>query len=241
MAKYRVDILRDNFTRIASLTDFSSLRWTKAANNVGAFEVVFPFGTFDTNLLAVDRIIEIYRSAPEVEEYRAFTGFLRKWPYKSDQEGASTISLVGPDLMELLKRRIVAYAEGSSQAEKSGAADDMIKMLVRENLGTAAGQDRSLTTLSFIVQADVTHAAAVTGSYAWSELLYACRDLSGDAEDLGDQVFFWIAHIGKRNLEFRTQLGHGGTDHTTATAPLYFGEDLGNLIKPTIMPCWQHR
>src|SRR5690606_12984807 len=45
---------------------------------------------------------------------------------------------------ELFERRIIAYASGSSYTSKTGAGDNLIKALIRENLGSlvsAANRD----------------------------------------------------------------------------------------------------
>jgi hypothetical protein len=229
MADYRIHLLRDDFTKLAAFTEFVSIHTVQTVNAVGAFEIVFP-ESFDSKWLKVDRIIEIYRSTPDVPEYRHFSGLLRKWYW----EKGETVTLVGSDWMELLKRRVVAYPRDSGQADKTGLADDVVKAYVRENLSAEAGQDRSLDAYGFSVQADTGMGSSVTTSHAWANLLQAIQDICDDATDLSEQTFFWIEHTGKNGLQFRTNVGYQRKDHTSLGAALFTSADLGNLSDPKV-------
>jgi len=231
MAEYRIHLLRDDFTKLAVYTNFVSIRTVQTANAVGSFDIVFP-KSFNKQWLAPDRIIEIYRSGPDVPEYRHFSGLLRKWYWGSASDGTETLNLVGTDWNDLLKRRVVAYAKGTAGADKSGHIDNVIKAYVRENLGASAGAGRSLASCGLVVQSDTSKGSTVTASHEYTNLLQAIQDVSDDATDLSEQVFFWIEHVGKNIVEFRTNVGFMGQNRTQTSSPLYFGEDLGNLINP---------
>lgn len=231
MAEYRVHLLRDDFTRLTTLKEFVSLEFSKQVNAVGAAKIVVS-ANLPTKWLAVDRVIEIYRSGPGVPEYRAWSGLLRKWSWDSSSDGSETLSMYAVDWNELLKRRVIAHPRESSGADKSGPADDLCKAYVRENLASEAGSNRAAPGLT--VQADKGAAPSVTGSFAWTNLLQALQQLVDDATDLGEQTLFWIEHVGVSSLEFRTNVGFQKKDHTTVDNPLYFSEALGNLSDPVV-------
>lgn len=237
MADYDVYLLRDDFTRLAYLPGYHSLRFVKSANAVGAFEIEFP--ELDDSLLAVDRIVEIWRRTAEVPPWRVFSGPLRKWPRKTLSDGARIISLVGTDWNNLLDRRVVAYQANTPQADKHGPADDLMKAVVRENLGRLAEADRDLTDAGFSVQTDASAGPVVSKAVEWRTVLRALQQFSEEAagETPGtstDEVFFDVVHVGKDQLEFQTWVGQRGLDRTTGAGVCYFGLEHGNLDQPTL-------
>lgn len=230
MADYDVFLLDDQFTRLAYLPGHHSVRFVKSANSVGAFEIEFP--ELDDSLLAVDRIVEIWRKTAELPPRRAFSGLLRKWPRKTLSDGARIISLVGTDWNGLLARRVVAYKANTPQADKHGPADDLMKTVVRENLGNLAEADRNLSDYGFSVQTDATAGPVVSKAVEWRTVLRALQQFSEEAGD--DEVFFDVVHVGRDALEFQTWVGQRGLDRTTGAGVCYFGLEHGNLADPVL-------
>ena len=129
--------------RLAMLDQLVNLSVSVVANNIGSFQITLP-GSFDDSLIHLDGLIEFWR-APEGGTLRLVrVGMVRKWVYTEDDDGNEFLVISGPDQMELLSRRIVGYASGTATAFKTIPADDFIKAVVRENLGSSAvaGRDR---------------------------------------------------------------------------------------------------
>ena len=154
-SRYEVWLVDHVGTRLALLDTYSQFEYAKVTNDAGAFSVTLP-GSFDDTLLAVDRRIEFWRGWDGGGLYLDFTGFIRHLTYVDDESGRETIEVAGPGLLDLLRRRIVAYDAGSTGAVKAGAADNIIRDFVRENLGTGAEASRQLSSTYFSVEANST-------------------------------------------------------------------------------------
>jgi hypothetical protein len=139
-----------------------------------------------------------------------------------------------------LKRRIVAYAAGSSQAEKTDQADDMMKAVVRESLGSSAGADRDLTSLGLTVAADLADGPTITKGFAYKNVFSVLRDIADAARQAGTPVYFDLAPVFDSNTsigyQFRTFTDQPGEDHsyTSGAKPVMFSKEWGNLTGPVL-------
>lgn len=166
--------------------------------------------------------------------------FLMKWEYRSDEAGDWTI-LEGPDQNHLLRRRIIAYAAGSTEASTSSAVDDAMKQVVRENLGASAVAGRNLSAVGLTVQPNQTLGTAVNKAFAWRPLINVLEELN--AMSWGDDNPVWFEIIAKGidadgvpQLVFRTVTRDGLVDRTGegATDAVAFSQALGNLQNPVL-------
>ena len=141
---------------------------------------------------------------------------LRSWRqgYAANEE---FIELAGQGVVQILARRIVAYAAGSAEAEKAAAAaSNIMRALVRENLGAGAAGDRDLSTW-LQVEADDGIGASVAKSVAWRPLEGALADVA-EASALAGTLLYWhIAwNAGAGKYEFQVRAGQPGADKTTS-------------------------
>lgn len=231
MADYEVFLLGDDWTRLDFLPRFHNLKFVMTANAPGAFQI--DYSHLDVRWLAPDRIVEIWRRSGDFR-FRCFTGLLRKWPDKTARDGARQISLVGEGLNGILDRRIVAYRANTPQADKHGPADDLMKAVVRENLGRLAEEARNLTDAGFTVQSDVGAGPVVSKAVEWISVLDALQHFAKEAAGTDDEVFFDVVPVSKGVLEFQTWIGQRGMDRTEGAGICYFGLEQGNLSEPEL-------
>jgi len=114
--------------------DYVSLSATRVISGTGALSLVlledqaidFPFQP-DTRLVLILK-------GDEGENYSHIFGtyLLGGWEWKTIGN-RRYVTLKALCLNSLLARRIVAYAASSSQAQKTGAADNVMRAVVREN------------------------------------------------------------------------------------------------------------
>jgi hypothetical protein len=234
MIRYEVWLDDARGNRLALLDRLVDLSWVRAVNQVGWFTVKLP-GDFDRSLLGVDHLVEIWRGVDEGTLRLELVGFCRNFVY-SEQGGVDVIQVGGPDSVDLLRRRIVAYAAGSAQAEKTADyADDLIKDVARENLGSSATDTaRDLSSYGFTVAADLAAGATVSKSFAYRNVLDVCKDLATISQEAGTDLYFDVvpgyASSGTLTFELRTYTGQRGTDRTADGGnPLYFGRTWGNM------------
>ena len=105
-------------TIVDNLIDFEII---KVINSVSYCSVTLPgnfHATYQT-LIGVDYMVEFWRSPAQGAMRLESIFFVRDITYEEDTKGNDIIILAGPDANDLLNRRIVAYAAGTSEAKKS--------------------------------------------------------------------------------------------------------------------------
>lgn len=238
MADYQV-VLYDPFgVQLAILDSFVSLDYARVVNSVGALTLVLP-GTFDKFLFSgtdvrVDNRIGVYRSIGGGQfKLDMDTIWLIQYGEKTlTERGEELTKIQAVDIMELLKRRIVAYASGTANADKtSTSAGNMMKAIVRENLGSLA-TDTSRSWASYLtVQADLADGATISKAFARRNVLTVLQEIATASEIVGTYIAFDIFASGPRAFQFRTFAGQRGIDHrfTSGQNPVLIGPEYGNL------------
>lgn len=218
--------------RMTLLDQVQSITYVRAANRIGVWSVSIP-DVYPPSYIQPDHIVEIWRNGRFESG-----GFLRKWRY-AGQDDRAIVTLSGPSFLYLLAGRIIAYAAGESESAKSDVADDMIKEIARENLGSSVTDtDRDLSALNFTVQADASAGQSLDRRFAWRKVLQTCQALAQDSTQRGTRVYFdvipyWVNET--LQLEFRTYIGQRGQDRTYASStPVVFGATYGNLDNPVL-------
>lgn len=238
MADHNIWLSRDDGTRLALLNgDFIDLEYVISLHQIGACSILLP-GDFDRDLLAIDNMIEIEREPDGGMMYLERAFFLRRRRRWTDNQGQRFYQIGGLDGLYLLNGpgRIIANAAGSSQASKTDQADDMMKAVVREQMGTSAAAARQWNSSHFSVQADLAAGPSITKAFAWREVLRVLQDLAGAADAAGTPVYFDVVPVEPGKFEFRTFTGQPGQDRTypNGNNPIVFSEEFGNLAEPDL-------
>lgn len=237
MAEYEVWLGRDNGTRIALLDDFESIDYTLAVGDVGSCSLTLP-GDWSTTLWAADRKLEVWRKPDGGHLALERTFLISGIEQETDDDGLRRVTLQAVDGNDLLQRRIVAYAAGSTSATMTAAADDLMKAIVRQNMTTAATDtDRAWSTGAFSVQANLTLGPSVAKNYSRRNVLGIVQELSkASKESTGPETFFDVPSPQSTTYEFRTYTGQVGLDHTYPDGlnPVLLGVGYGNLAKPKL-------
>jgi hypothetical protein len=146
MARYELWLTDDSGQRIADsngktfLKSFLSLTATRSLNQVGQFTLSLP-PSFDESLLAVDRMVQVWRrpTGGQLGLWRIY--FIRRWRFAT--EGSrDTIEISGPDSNDLLCRRVIAAYSGDSVYAAMGdevEADAMMSAVVAASQFDAVG------------------------------------------------------------------------------------------------------
>ena len=155
--------------------------------------------------------------------------WIRDWEETFDW-GREFLEVTAYSALFSLGGRIVAYPSGSSEANKSGYLDDLMKAVVRENAGSLAAADRQIAGL--VVAADQSVGPQTDGqALARLNILPVLRDLSSEAAQLGAAVYYDI----EADFTFRTYVGQRGQDRSLdSDQPLRLSVDNGSLSKVRI-------
>jgi hypothetical protein len=229
----------DRGKRLALVNEASKFYVSKSCNNPGWFNLTLP-GDFDDELISIpDGIVEYWRAPTDGALKWVNGGFIRRLRYGEDKEnGRDYIEVAGPTFLELLKRRIIAYAAGTSQADKTDYSDDMLKELVDENLESASTDtDRDLTNFNFTVSGQGSDGPSVSKAFSWTRLLYTMQEITEMSREDGTELYFDIvasaASENEISLRFYTFTDYPGIDRT-GDSMLVFGKEYGNLSNPLL-------
>jgi hypothetical protein len=124
------------------------------------------------------------------------------------------ITVAGPDLNDLLQRRIVAYRSASAEAQKNQEADDMMKAFVDENFVNATDAARNLdAALGFEIAGDQGGGPVIDYSAKFGQVLGVLQRISDTSAEEGTRVYFNVVPVlrnGRIVPRFETRVGQWG-------------------------------
>lgn len=221
---------------IAVLDDPSSYTYSRRLGHPGDFQIELP-PKLSLSDLAPDSWVEFWRApgddTPQLDTEAPF--LIREPRDILDAEGRRTVGIGGPSAVELLSRRIVAYAAGTSQAEKDEAADRMMLAIVRENFGDLASAERDI---SDVLRVDPSEGVLGLGptvrkGFSRRSVLTVLQEIEEATAQLGTRVFYDVVRRVPGIVQFHTYVGHRGMDHSSDSEnPVVFSAGRGNLESP---------
>lgn len=222
---------------------WASVSYTRVVNNIGWFSGVVS-SEFDLRLLDVDRLIEFWRQAEGGEDRLEMVGFLRYWEWSQNETGMESLRIGGPDQIDLLDRRIIAWPAGEPEADKTDHADDIIKVIARENMEVLApldeaGRPRRYPAGHFSVSDDEHAGPSIHRQFAWRECLAVIREIADASFTYGYPLYFDLISTGPAKFELRTSMNVLGMDRTASgLAPVIFSVERSNLSQPVLREDW---
>jgi len=240
--QYEVVIKDPNATTLVIAQNGFNLDYARRINEVGVLILQLPI-SFDPYVL-IDGQIEIYRQVDTGPLYLEgeTRWFVRKPARKLVDNGQEYIEVYCEDAVTLLQRRVTAFYAGSSQVLKSAvAADDLLKTIVSNNMGSAAADyagantARQLSTALFAIQANLTQGALVSKDFAWRNMLPVLQEIAQSSTQAGTYLAFDVVAIVGGTFEFRTYTVQRGVDHRwpSGSNPVILDSQLGNLANIT--------
>jgi len=236
MMIYRLDVeLPNGFAPTPyKISDYYSLERAEAVNNAGTLTVELPIAYLNAPF-APDRPDLILCVMEKFGNYPWRLSRQTKWFVQSVEirfDGTKFFLVVKAiDAIGLLLRRTVPYYAPNTQTGFTGSsqsniastfADDMIKGIIRTNLGTLATDYtqttpaslvplRSLSSSLFSVDANVGLAPTVGAkAISWRNgLLAPCQEIASDAAQLGTYLAYDVVWTGA-TLTFRTFINQRG-------------------------------
>lgn len=242
MDNYEIYLTTDAGVRLASLSTFTSLEASKEASKIGSFSIDMPL-SFNPDLLAPDRMVQIWRQPNGGRLGLWHVYFVRRWKFSTSGE-SDNVTIKGPDINDLLRRRIVAAYSGSSQANKTDNADDMMKEVVTEALSDGVAPIPTAGTRvwdDLSVASDLSKGPTITRGIAWKWLLTESGQgvlptiAKAAKEEDGTDLFFAVVPdvVGSNSISFRfeTYTGQIGQD---VSDRVVFDQARGNMRNPSL-------
>lgn len=224
---YEVYVYTADGIRLALLPKLENLDYTKTYSDQATCGFDMPYST---EYIQSDRLVEILRDGK-----REFLGPIRVITSKVGSKGKKYLQVGGLSTTSILSRRIVAYDAETAQASKTGNADNVMKAIVRENLGSSAVAGRDLTGYGFSVEPDTSLGPSIAIEFSRRNVLSVLMDIANRARKAGNEVFFAVEPDGIDDWVFRTFVGQPGKD---LTGVLRFGVKYGNVIESTLLEDW---
>lgn len=238
---YEIWLTDDRGARLVLLDSFLTLEASRVVGHIAFFGMSMPL-SFDIGLIAPDRMIQIWRKPTGGRLGLWGVFFLRRWIFETSGSD-EIVTMAGPDVKDLLRRRIVAAYSGSVQASKTDLADDMMKEVVTESIAdgvkpTPDAGTRVWADLS--IQADLGNGPTITRSFPFDRLLNTSGNgvlsvLAKASREAGTEIFFDIVPnvVGSDsiNFQFQTFTGQPGQD---VTSQVVFEQQRGNLGDPRL-------
>lgn len=240
-ATYEFWLTSDKGLRLAQLTNILDFTGTRVTNGIARFSAVLP-GNFDDALLKPDCMLQVWRSTQNkaLKLYRVY--ILRKWIFEQ-QGDVERITLAGPDVCDLLRRRVVAGFLGSTSAKKTGKADNLMKAYVRDSLSNSNPPTPTSGTRlwpNLTVEPDTSQGPDVVRDLPFHKLLTTSNNgvlavLAKASKEAGSEVYFDIEPSvltsDTISFIFRTKVGQPGIDVSDSVV---FDVDNGNLLQPKL-------
>lgn len=234
-ASYSVYICDPFGVRLADASKFVSLSYARVVNNWSTMTLTLP-NTFDQTMLRVpDGRVEIWRratpNAPEVLDTEAIW-LIKAVQQERDEHGNQNVTIEADTPLCLLKMpgRFIAFASGSANAQTATFADDAIKAIARNNVGSGAALSRDLSAYLTIAP-NLSAAPAITKQFALRDCLKVMQELAASSTQAGTYLAFDIVAPTPATLEFRTYTGWRGVDHRFPGGinPVIIGPEFGSV------------
>lgn len=235
-ASYEVRLMDSIGNTLDIIDDWLSLQYVRKINDVGSFTLVLD-GNYNASYLKLDGRIVVFRNN-KIDGNTAW--LIRRVTRELDSNGRRNFVINATAAIELLKRRIVAYDAGSAYTNKTAAADNMMKAIVRENLGSlATDTNRDLSTY-LTVEGNTSLGPVVSKAFSRDNVFDVLQDISDATVVAGSAVYFDIVTPAYNSLEFRTYRGYRGLDNSFpgGLVPVILSSHRGNLANVTRTYDW---
>lgn len=211
-----IHVLTNGGYKLAVLDDFISLEYGLLVNAPSPLTLELSADAIPWSWLNRDVRLEVWRRAAGGRQILMGSApfLLRRRRRFTDAQGRRRIQIGAERAIGILGRRIVDYVAGSSQASKTAAADNMIKAIVRENLGSLASDTTRDLSRWLSVASDLGAAPSLSKAYAYRNVLQVCQEIADASATAGTRLYFDVVRTADDTLELRTYTGQRGDDHT---------------------------
>lgn len=227
-AKYFIKIKTPYNVPVININEFYRMELFRSEYGIGSLYLDLPLKEFINQNIQTDWRIEVYRRTAGGELFRVGNTqwVVKLVRYKVDEQNETSIHILAYDAMYVLKQRVVAYVNGTPYTTKVELpADDMIKAIVRENLGSLAADYHRDLSQWLIVENDTSEAPLVTKTdFSFQQVMPILNDICSLSMSAGTYLSYDIVYddiIGK--LVFRTYTHQRGVNRgSQSKSPVYF-------------------
>lgn len=225
--------------KISYIPNASKFSYVMVSGDVGVAQFDTPLRGLNHEANTPDRRIHIYRQADGAAQRLEIVAFLDRFSYAHNRDGLGQFGAGASDPNVLLKRRINAFASGTSQSNYSGSfASNMMYQAAIRNLTEifSAQPDRTIADHGFSVAAPISQGGSVNKQAAWKNTLDLLQEIQTLSKQQGQEIFFAIVPTSETAMQFQTYANQPGADRTLASGktPVVFSLERGNLLAPQL-------
>ena len=233
--EYELSLLSPSGMYVMALDTLQNFTLTRTVNAVGALTINLP----DTDALwqaaQKDAIVEVWRRGTSGGLKRVMDGvwFVVKRERVLATNGERTVTLTCADQQDILRRYLVAYdssgaLNASPGANKSGAAETVIKSLVADNLTASGAGPWTIDGVSYkrpslaayiTVEPDSARGYSPTAVAAsWQNVLSICAQVARSSTQYLKYIAFDLEPQSPLSYVFRCYAGQRGVDRSSSSA-----------------------
>lgn len=236
MIEYTVKLRNPSGVVLSYSLPNASLAWAMSERCVGGLSMTIPGGEIDPAWITSDARVEVWRRVDGgVPWLLGGQWLIEKIVTSGNQQN---ISFNAVDFNTQMDRRIIDYPASTDDvanaySDKSGAADNLIKAFVRENIGALA-TDTTRALADLTVAADATLAPTVQKQASRKNLLTTCQDIALDSLNKGTYLT-WGWTFNENAFTFQTYINQLGINHgSTSNDTIVISIERGNLVDPVL-------
>lgn len=190
MAEFEIYLTDDAGKRIMLMDKAAFFSYSRAVSGFGTCQLGIPYREFKkavNPVFAPDRRLEFWRSPAQGYPLRLEGVYFLREPkiYTRETDNVQIIEFFGRSSIDLLARRWVIQAAGTTYTAKSAALDDMMKEIVREQMLWGSARDetgtlddgRAYPESEFSVQGDLTLGPVLARRFADRNVLDVLKEL----------------------------------------------------------------
>lgn len=235
-ATYELKLYSGAGQPIRTIADYTSLSYARTVNTPGSAVLVIPYTAAAWQEMPPESILEIWRRGQRGVAWRAggTHWLLTRRDLVLAADGHWTISATFTDLLDLLRRWLVAYPAGSAQSAKTGAAETVIKAFVTDELITRSAALGVNLGNYITIEGDAGRGQTVNVEGSWQDVASVCSNVAQSSAQLGTYVAYDFEVLGMLSYLFRVYTGQRGTDRSpTAPLPLQIIVESGAVAAAT--------
>lgn len=219
-------------------TDWISLEYNRATNNVGSLKLLLPSYNYPRSTFKRDGIILVERginpNADKVNDTN--TAWMINYVGRPPSKKSDVWEVRASCLNGLLSRRLVDYNAGNTYTEKLDLGDDMMKEIISENFGAGVTDTTRSIAAYLSIDADKGLGPSLRKSISRRYVLDVLQDICRSAYQAGTPLFFDISLVSLNPLSviFKTYTQQIGVDlrgQTGGFPQVLIGPEYGNLVE----------
>lgn len=239
--QYEIRLLDAFGSTVATVDRPLSLNYTRTVNAVGSLTMMVSRDDLPDAYVVADARLEVWRKPDGGAMYRDGDG---AWLVQVDTKGTSDRdgryrTIKAEPLITLLGRRSAMYFSNTGQTQKTDRADDMMKAIFRDNLGSSANASpispgapnpvRDWSSTGLTVDNNISLGTSTSKGFAWQNVLSTLQAISRDAATALSPIYFDIVQTDTNVYAFRTYAGVRGVDRSSGAALLIVSAERGSL------------